>query len=230
MGSHYCHLNLDERRKLAKWLEARMPVSEIADRLGREASTIYRDIKRNRYTDTELPELNGYYALNAQDMYEKRRAIHRKMIVHPDLKAAIEDRLKAGWSPEQIAERMKLERHPIRVSHETIYRFRSWRHLSKVWLPYPLMRASRSPLIVAPSSRPGSISRPGSARTRGSVTRKRPTKRAPSRTRTTDCAVISPDQPNRALINRYFGSICHRLNSTPRKCLGRSPIETRFSE
>ncbi|MEM7178453.1 MAG: hypothetical protein AAF503_12195 [Pseudomonadota bacterium] len=33
-------------------------------------------------------------ALNAQDMYEKRRAIHRKMIVHPELKEAIEDRLK----------------------------------------------------------------------------------------------------------------------------------------
>ena len=31
--------------------------------------------------------------------------------------------LKAGWSPEQIAGRMRLERHPIRVSHETIYRF-----------------------------------------------------------------------------------------------------------
>ena len=56
-------------------------------------------------------------------MYEKRRAIHRKMIVHPELKEAIVDRLKAGWSPEQIAGRMRLERHPIRVSHETIYRF-----------------------------------------------------------------------------------------------------------
>jgi len=63
MGSHYCHLKLEERRKLAKWLEARMPIAEIADRLGRDASTIYRDIKRNRYTDTELPELNGYHAV-----------------------------------------------------------------------------------------------------------------------------------------------------------------------
>ncbi len=59
MGSHYRHLKLDERRKLAKWLEVRMPVSEIADRLGRAPSTIYRDI------DDELPELNGYHALVA---------------------------------------------------------------------------------------------------------------------------------------------------------------------
>lgn len=123
MGRHYSHLRLDERRRIAKWFEAKMPITEMADRLGRSASTLYRDIKRNRYTDTELPELNGYHAVAAQEMYEKRRAVHRKMIVHPELKAAIEDRLKAGWSPEQIAGRMRLERHPIRVSHETIYRF-----------------------------------------------------------------------------------------------------------
>lgn len=65
MGSHYCHLKLDERRKPAKWLEAKMPIFEIADRLGRDPSTIYRDIKRNRYTDKEIPELNGYHALVA---------------------------------------------------------------------------------------------------------------------------------------------------------------------
>ncbi|WP_255418754.1 hypothetical protein [Paracoccus sp. JM45] len=46
-----------------------------------------------------------------------------KMIVHPELETSIEDRLKAGWSPEQIAGRMGLERHPILVSHETIYQF-----------------------------------------------------------------------------------------------------------
>lgn len=83
----------------------------------------YRELKRNTYEDKELPGLNGYYCMTAQAKYEKRRAIRRKMVVHPDLKAAIEDRLKAGWSPEQIAGRMRLERHPIRVSHETIYRF-----------------------------------------------------------------------------------------------------------
>ena len=123
MGRSYPHLSLEERRKIDKWREAKMPVPEIADRLGRAPSTIYRELKRNTYEDKELPELNGYYCMTAQAKYEQRRAIHRKMIVHPELKAAIEDRLRAGWSPEQIAGRMRLERHPIRVSHETIYRF-----------------------------------------------------------------------------------------------------------
>ena len=123
MGCHYSHLTLEERRKIDKWYDARMPVPEIADRLGRAPSSIYRELKRNVYEDTEIPELNGYYSVTAQNAYGRRRAIHRKLIANPALKAAVEDRLKAGWSPEQIAGRMRLERHPIRVSHETIYRF-----------------------------------------------------------------------------------------------------------
>jgi len=67
--------------------------------------------------------LNGYHAVVAQDAYEERRAVHRKLIRHPQIMAAVRDGFDAGWSPEQIAGRMKLERHPMRVSHETIYRY-----------------------------------------------------------------------------------------------------------
>lgn len=56
-------------------------------------------------------------------MYEARNAIHGKMIKHPEVKAAVENRLNASWSPEQIVGRMRLKRHSIYVSHETIYRF-----------------------------------------------------------------------------------------------------------
>ena len=99
-------MKLDERRKLAKWLNAKMPVSEIADRLGRDPSTINRDTKRNQYTDTELPELNGYHALIAQGMYEKRRA------VHPELKEAIEEWLAARASRRKDVARTPTARIP----------------------------------------------------------------------------------------------------------------------
>ncbi|MGD1882803.1 MAG: helix-turn-helix domain-containing protein, partial [Paracoccaceae bacterium] len=55
MGRCYPHLSLEERRKIDKWREAKMPVPEIADRLGRAPSTIYRELKRNTYDDSELP-------------------------------------------------------------------------------------------------------------------------------------------------------------------------------
>lgn len=57
MGRCYPHLSLEERRKLAKWREAKIQVPEIADRLGRAPSTIYRELKRNYYDDKELPDL-----------------------------------------------------------------------------------------------------------------------------------------------------------------------------
>ncbi|WP_370645763.1 helix-turn-helix domain-containing protein [Ruegeria sp. Ofav3-42] len=78
MGSCCPHLSLEERRKIAKWREAKMPVPEIADRMGRASSTIYRELKRNFFRDNELPQLNGYHAIAVQSMYERRRAIHRK--------------------------------------------------------------------------------------------------------------------------------------------------------
>ena len=107
----HIELDLRERRAIENMLNAKVPVNKIATEIGRHRSTIYREIQRNGFQDDELPELNGYYALYAQNMYEKRRAIHRKMIVHPELKEAIEDRLKACWSPEQITGGMRLSPH-----------------------------------------------------------------------------------------------------------------------
>jgi len=54
MGRRSLDLNLEERRKIAQWLEARMPVPEIADRLSRAPSSICREIKRNFCDDKEM--------------------------------------------------------------------------------------------------------------------------------------------------------------------------------
>lgn len=43
MGRYYPHLNLEERRKLAKWLEAKIPVKEIACNVHRRRSTVRSD-------------------------------------------------------------------------------------------------------------------------------------------------------------------------------------------
>ena len=62
----HTELNLRERRVLEDMLNAKIPIREIAAQIGRHVSTIYRDIKRNRYADNDLPELNGYYGVVAQ--------------------------------------------------------------------------------------------------------------------------------------------------------------------
>ncbi len=56
MGRCYPHLSLEERRKIANWRYAKTPVSEIADRLDRDASTIYREIKRNSCRFDDKPD------------------------------------------------------------------------------------------------------------------------------------------------------------------------------
>ena len=102
-------------------LNARISISKIATELGRHRSTVYRDIKRNFYTDDELSNLSGNYGVIAQPQAEARRARRRKLIRLPKLRQAVITQLKEGWSPEQIAGRLAFEGHTIRVSHETIY-------------------------------------------------------------------------------------------------------------
>ena len=116
-------LDLRERRRIEDLLNAKLPVSTIAAEIGRRRSTVYREIKRNAFAaDTdEVAYLDGYYGMVAQRKASDRRARRRKLIRLVDLREAVVDRLKAGWSPEQIAGRMRFEGLPVTVSHETIY-------------------------------------------------------------------------------------------------------------
>ncbi|WP_424934760.1 transposase, partial [Amaricoccus macauensis] len=114
-------LTLEERRRIEKMLIVRTPISVIAVRLGRHRSSIYREIRRNRYEDAELPNLNGYFGLLAQKTATGRRRTRRKLIRMPELRAAVEAQLQAGWSPEQIAGRLRFEGGSSYVCHETIY-------------------------------------------------------------------------------------------------------------
>src|SRR5689334_14178405 len=119
----YRQLDLDQRRTLFRLVEARTPVGEIAQRLGRHPSTIYRELGRNRFRDGDRG-FRGYFPLNAQDLARRRRQRRRKLIMNGGLREHVTERLKAGWSPRQIAGRLKQEQADGRASvcHETIYR------------------------------------------------------------------------------------------------------------
>jgi transposase, IS30 family len=116
-------LNLAERRTIEDLLHRKVNVTEIARRINRHRATVYREIKRNFFTDDELPQLNGYFGMTAQRSAAERRARRRKLVRIPALREAVIDRLHEGWSPEQIAGRLKFEGHTTTVSHETIYSY-----------------------------------------------------------------------------------------------------------
>ncbi len=61
----YSHLGIEKRRKIERWRSAKSSVDVIAEKLGRHRSTIFRELKRNTFKDRELPELDGYYSMTA---------------------------------------------------------------------------------------------------------------------------------------------------------------------
>lgn len=124
MGRKYCQLSIEERRTIFRMLEAKRPISAIAKALGRHHSTIYREKQRNRFYDKD-PETNydGYYPVVAQDMARSRRQRLRKLYRHTNLRQHVLAHLEKGWSPEQIAGRMKRDGVAASVCAETIYQY-----------------------------------------------------------------------------------------------------------
>ena len=123
MGHMYRQLCLAERIEIFRLRAAGRSCREIADELGRAASTIARELKRNA-TPTKVWR-GGYDPQRAQDLAERRRQwdCRFKLERQPALKALVRDSLAMGWSPEQIAGRLARENAPMRISHESIYRF-----------------------------------------------------------------------------------------------------------
>jgi len=111
-----------ERDSIALYHTQRISNSEIARRLGREVSTIGRELKRNRWDES-------YIAIHAQNQAWERavRVAHSK---HPlkngDVCAYVTEKLHEGWSPDQIAGRLKkkyLQDRHWWITAETIYRW-----------------------------------------------------------------------------------------------------------
>lgn len=124
MGTRYRHLTLDERRLIFRLREAKASIPQIAERLGRHCSTIYREVRRNWYDDAEVPVMSGYFPTVAHDKTSRRRRRLGKLHRDEALAADVIARLKQCWSPEQIAGRMRREGKADGIfCHETIYRY-----------------------------------------------------------------------------------------------------------
>lgn len=124
MSRFYNHLSLDERRKIYFWREEKVSVNEIAKRLGRHRSTIFREVQRNTFFCEEDKTLNGYTHINAQEFYRRRRQKQQKIEAVAGLKDFIIDKLKSDWSPEQVAGYLKhIADNGLYACHETIYRY-----------------------------------------------------------------------------------------------------------
>tara|TARA_Y100001001_G_C8005727_1_gene307927 strand:- start:182 stop:1174 length:993 start_codon:yes stop_codon:yes gene_type:complete len=119
--THYQHLDIFERQKIYYLRHYKsLSLREIARRLNRSHSTISREIKRNSGCWG-----NFYYHNPAQWAANKRRSqrLRPPLLKTESLRRYVEDRLRAGWTPELIAGRLKTIGAKVTVSHETIYQF-----------------------------------------------------------------------------------------------------------
>jgi transposase, IS30 family len=123
MDQRYAQLTLEERVEIYRLHAAGKSRRAIASLLARSPATISRELRRNSVKTKAWP--GGYHPLRAQGLAERRRQRGRphKLTASPQLQATVRQCLLQGWSPEQIAGRLRRLHGTSVISHESIYRF-----------------------------------------------------------------------------------------------------------
>lgn len=121
-------LTSTERLLLSSWKQEGLSNKECGKRLGRDVSTIGRELKRNGFKNKE-EGVYIYEPLNAdfqaksrqQKAYSAKQPLKNKQIFSYAM-----EKLVDGWSPEQIEGRLRFE-HPYNpewhISYEAIYQY-----------------------------------------------------------------------------------------------------------
>lgn len=120
MGRRYEQLGLEERCEIARLQASGASIRQIAATLDRSPSSISRELKRNTGSG---PRAGPYKPAYAQKQTAARRWSGSRLERDEALRRRVLKGLELGWSPEQVAGRLKLESgHPL-IGHESIYRF-----------------------------------------------------------------------------------------------------------
>ena len=141
MGTNYDQLSLEERCEVARLHQAGCSIRKIAAAMDRSASSISRELRRNRGQQI------GYKPAYAQERAKARRWKGSKLDRNAALREEVLGCLRKGWSPEQACGFLE-RRHAKRlISPETIYRFiaaQIARHKDYSWRYYlPRAKAKR---------------------------------------------------------------------------------------
>lgn len=119
----YHQLTDHQRYQIDRMIALRKKVSEIAEFVGVHRSTIYREIARNSLEIFNEAE-PIYEAVPAIGLTRDRRieGCEVRYKVQGEVKDYVMEKLKLGWSPEQIAGRASVER-AFKISYSSVYRY-----------------------------------------------------------------------------------------------------------
>lgn len=117
----YTHITWNERERIGLMKASGMKVPGIAQRLGRDPTTVRREVRRSK------PWCWGYIPSVAEKHADKRRRTARrpKKLDNPKLRNIVFWKLRKRWSPEQIAHFLKetYAEDAMHISHESIYTY-----------------------------------------------------------------------------------------------------------
>jgi IS30 family transposase len=121
MQRQYIQITLQEREKIFALRARGKTATDIAGILGRNKSTISRELRRNR-----APTYNRYsaHSANKRSLLRNGRRGRRLKLANRKLRQYVEKMLlKEQWSPEIIANQLTKKFPGHHISHETIYKF-----------------------------------------------------------------------------------------------------------
>ena len=131
----YKHLRLEEREKLYALKSQGLSLREIARKLRRSDATLGRELKRNAKYGAE------YIPCRAQRLSDRRGFRQRchAPLKNPVVFLYVREHLRLGWSPDEIAGRIRVDHPGYSISYEAIYcyiyrkymrRYRYWEYLT----------------------------------------------------------------------------------------------------
>lgn len=115
--ANYTHLSMVERCRFNCFLSMKLKIGEIAKRMDRHPSTLYRELNRNTKYGVYLPSTAHRLA------HTRHPHPPNKLDVHAALNNYVIEKLHLGWTPEEIAGRMRLDKLDFYICAESIYRY-----------------------------------------------------------------------------------------------------------
>jgi IS30 family transposase len=120
MPKPYKHLSQEEREIIANLLSGGSSLGDIAKAIGRDKSTISRELNRN-----SPPERRRYVPCraHARACERKTEANKHERLKNDLIRQYVKAGLAKGWSPEQISGRIRLDHPGESINHEAIYQY-----------------------------------------------------------------------------------------------------------
>lgn len=138
--AYYTQLKEFERIRIYEGIKSGLSMNMIAQEIGRDKSTISREVARNS------DQIGYLYPRDAQKHTNDRKARHgSKISRNPALKAYILEKAKLDWAPNVIAGRWNMENPNQSICAEAIYQY-SYHPANKdleLWKLFPRTKKKR---------------------------------------------------------------------------------------